>query len=75
RAIVQESATDALRARMLAGFNLGTMGGGPIGSLLVGILIGRIGPLNAVLIPSGLMLFLWAAIFFFTPLWKIEAPR
>ena len=75
RAIVQEGASDALRARMLAGFNLGTMGGGPIGSLLTGFVIRWVGPLDAVLIPAGLMIILWAVIFFFTPLWRIEAPR
>ncbi len=75
RAIVQESASDALRARMLAGFNLGTMGGGPIGSLLTGYVLRWMDPLDAVLVPAGLMLFLWAAIFFLTPLWRIEAPR
>jgi MFS family permease len=75
RAIVQERASDALRARMLAGFNLGTMGGGPIGSVLIGFLIAWIGPLDAVLVPSALMLVLWVAIFFLTPLWRIEAPK
>lgn len=75
RAIVQERASDALRARMLAGFNLGTMGGGPIGSVLIGFLIAWIGPLDAVLVPSALMLVLWVAVFFLTPLWRIEAPK
>jgi MFS family permease len=74
RAIVQESASDALRARMLAGFNLGTMGGGPIGSLLPGYVIRWLGPTDAVLVPCGLMVLLWAAVYFFTPLWRIEAP-
>jgi predicted MFS family arabinose efflux permease len=74
RAIVQESASDALRARMLAGFNLGTMGGGPIGSLLTGYVIRWLGPTDAVLVPCGLMVLLWAAVYFFTPLWRIEAP-
>src|SRR5690606_22138840 len=62
RAIVQESASDALRARMLAGFNLGTMGGGPIGSLLTGYVIRWLGPIDAVLVPCGLMVLLWAAV-------------
>jgi MFS family permease len=75
RAIVQESASDALRARMLAGFNLGTMGGGPIGAILTGYVIRWVGPLDAVLVPCSLMVVLWSAIFFFTPLWRIEAPR
>lgn len=75
RAIVQESASDALRARMLAGFNLGTMGGGPIGAVLTGYVIRWLGPIDAVLVPCGLMIFLWAAVYFFTPLWRIEAPE
>lgn len=75
RAIVQEGASDALRARMLAGFNLGTMGGGPIGALLTGFVIRWVGPLDAVLVPCSLMVVLWGAIFLFTPLWRIEAPR
>lgn len=75
RAIVQESASDALRARMLAGFNLGTMGGGPIGAILTGYVIRWVGPLDAVLVPCSLMVVLWSAIFLFTPLWRIEAPR
>ena len=75
RAIVQESATPALRARMLAGFNLGTMGGGPIGAVLIGYLIAAVGPLDAVLVPCGLMIFLWVAVYWLTPLWRVEAPR
>ena len=75
RTIVQESASDALRARMLAGFNLGTMGGGPIGAVLIGFVIAAIGPIDAILVPCGLMIFLWAAIYFFTPLWRLEAPQ
>lgn len=75
RSIVQETATDAMRARMLAGFTLGTMGGGPIGSFLTGYAIHWLGPLDAVLLPCGLMVVLWLSIFFFTPLWRMEAPR
>ena len=75
RAVVQEAASDAMRARMLAGFSLGTMGGGPIGSFLMGYVIAAIGPLDAVLIPVSLMILLWLAIFFFTPLWQMEAAR
>ncbi|MFN6942189.1 MAG: hypothetical protein ACK4OG_09340, partial [Parvibaculum sp.] len=55
--------------------NLGTMGGGPIGAVLIGFVIAAIGPIDAVLVPCGLMIFLWAAIYFFTPLWRLEAPQ
>lgn len=74
RAIVQEAATDALRARMLAAFQLGSMGGGPIGAFITGFLIKWLGPLDAVLVPAGLMIFLWLAMFLLTPLWRMEAP-
>lgn len=75
RAIVQEAATEALRARMLAAFQLGSIGGGPIGALLTGFVAKWLGPLNALLVPCTLMMALWLAIFFFTPLWNVEAQN
>ncbi|MGV8996343.1 MAG: MFS transporter [Parvibaculaceae bacterium] len=74
RAVVQEFAEPHMRARLIAAFQLGSMGGGPIGAVLTGILIQHLGPLDAVLVPVGLMIILWLSIFFFTPLWKMEAP-
>ncbi|MEN6543941.1 MFS transporter [Parvibaculum sp.] len=71
RAIVQEAATEALRARMLAAFQLGSIGGGPIGALLTGFVTKWLGPLNALLVPCSLMMMLWLAIFFLTPLWNV----
>lgn len=75
RAIVQESATDNLRARMLAAFQLGSIGGGPIGALITGFVVKWLGPLNALLVPCSLMLILWICVFTLTPLWSIEAPN
>jgi hypothetical protein len=63
-----------MRARLIAAFQLGSMGGGPIGALMTGYLIRWFGPLDAVLVPVGLMVVLWLSIFFFTPLWRLEAP-
>jgi MFS family permease len=74
RAVVQEFAEPHMRARLIAAFQLGSMGGGPIGAVLTGYVIAWLGPLDAVLVPVGLMVILWLAIFFFTPLWKMEAP-
>jgi MFS family permease len=74
RAVVQEFAEPHMRARLIAAFQLGSMGGGPIGAVLTGYLIKYMGPLDAVLVPVGLMVILWLSIFFFTPLWKLEAP-
>ena len=74
RAVVQEFAEPHMRARLISAFQLGSMGGGPIGAVLTGILIQHLGPLDAVLVPVGLMVILWLSIFFFTPLWTMEAP-
>ncbi len=74
RAVVQEFAEPHMRARLISAFQLSSMGGGPIGALLTGYVIKYLGVLNAVLVPVGLMAVLWLSIFFFTPLWKMEAP-
>jgi len=73
RAIVQIAATDTHRARVLSVFQIGMMGGGPIGAVMAGFVIQALGPLNAVLVPSSCMVVLWLVVFFSTNLWKIEA--
>jgi MFS family permease len=73
RAVVQEFAEPHMRARLISAFQLGSMGGGPIGAVLTGYVIKYLGVLNAVLVPVGLMAVLWLSIFFFTPLWKMES--
>ncbi|MDF1625735.1 MAG: MFS transporter [Parvibaculaceae bacterium] len=75
RAIVQMGATDSHRARVLSVFQLGSMGGGPIGALMIGFVITKLGPLNAVLVPSSCMVVLWLSIFFFTKLWRVEVSH
>lgn len=74
RAVVQEFAEPHMRARLISAFQLGTMGGGPIGAVLTGYVIKYLGVLDAVLVPVGLMVVLWLSIFFLTPLWSLEAP-
>ncbi len=73
RAIVQIAAVDSHRARVLSVFQLGMMGGGPIGAFGAGFVIEALGPLDAVLVPSSCMVVLWLLIFFLTNMWKIEA--
>lgn len=73
RAVVQEFAEPHMRARLIAAFQLGSMGGGPIGAVMTGYVIAYLGPLDAVLVPVALMVVLWLSIYFFTPLWKLEA--
>jgi MFS family permease len=77
RTIVQTAAPESHRARILAVFTMGMMGGGPLGSLIIGVLIENIGLLNAAIVPAIAMVFFWAAIYFLTSLWTLEAeaPR
>lgn len=53
RAVVQEFAEPHMRARLISAFQLGSMGGGPIGAVLTGYVIKYLGPLDAVLVPVG----------------------
>lgn len=50
RAIVQESAPDSHRARVLSVYSLGTLGGMPLGSVLMGWCIVTVGPLPSLLV-------------------------
>lgn len=73
RAIVQAAASDSHRARVLSVFQIGSMGGGPIGAIFIGYVISAVGPLNAVLVPSSFMVVLWLIMFFFSELWRVES--
>ncbi len=52
RTLVQAAAPPDHRGRVLSIFQLGYMGGAPIGALLIGFAIDRIGPINAIFIPT-----------------------
>lgn len=52
RTIIQEAAPDNMRARMLASFQLGIMGFGPLGSFLTGFIIEGFGPQKAMFFPG-----------------------
>jgi len=58
RGLIQSHAPESVRARVLSVFNLGLMGGGPLGAVADGALAQAIGPRAAVLIPAVLMLVL-----------------
>ncbi len=73
RTIVQRAAPEAMRARVLSIFLLAMMGTGPIGSVIYGFAIKEMGLLNTALLPAGLMLIVWPAMFFATDLWSLKA--
>ena len=73
RSIVQENAPDTHRARIMSIFSLAMMGGSPIGSLLMGLLIDQVGVHMATLFPViGMMI---TALFLLVrlPLWGIQS--
>lgn len=73
RLIIQESAPAEYRARVLAAFQMGIMGGAPIGALLTGLLTEFVPPQPAMLIPAVLMASIVLLMAFLTPMGGIRA--
>lgn len=69
RTIVQLTAPESHRARVLALYQLGFSGGAPIGALFMGFLVGWLGVFHALWVPSALMLAILLALRFLSPLW------
>lgn len=75
RTIIQESAPASHRGRILAVFQMGVLGGAPIGAFLSGFYVEWWGPQNAVLLPSAAMLLMLLAACLLTPIWTIRPPQ
>jgi len=74
RSLVQGSAPPSHRARILAAYQLGFVGGAPIGSFVVGYLVAALGLQNAMLVPLAGVAVLWIAALLFSRLWHLEPP-
>ncbi len=74
RGIVQAAAPEAHRARLLALFALGVMGGVPLGSLLAGWCAELLGLRGAVLVPVGGMLLVLVTLRLGSRLWWLKQP-
>jgi MFS family permease len=72
RLIVQEAAPQHLLARVLSIYQLGFMGGAPIGAAMLGIISDHSGPQMVVLVPSIGMIVMILAMGFLTPIWRIR---
>lgn len=70
RTIVQEAAPPEYLARIMSVFSLGLMGGMPLGSLMMGYLIGAWGPLDAALVPVGGVALTVLVVAFGSGLWR-----
>lgn len=74
RTIVQESASDEFRGRIMSVYSLGLLGSAPIGALVLGAIIEAFGTLNA-LIPAiilSVLLFLYGV--FLSPVYNYRSP-
>lgn len=74
RTIIQESAPASHRGRILAVFQMGVLGGGPIGALISGFLIELWGPQNAVLLPAAGMIVMLLLVCLISPIWSLRSP-
>ena len=72
RAIVQEASPPTHRARILSVYMLGMMGGMPIGSAIIGVLVEYMGIRNAVLVPGLGMLLIIAYLYLATSLYDVK---
>lgn len=72
RAIMQESAPEAQRARVLSVFSLALMGAGVLGQPVAGLLAGWLGPLGALGAGALGMLVFVGCVAFLTPVTKIH---
>ncbi|MBL4621123.1 MAG: MFS transporter [Immundisolibacteraceae bacterium] len=75
RTIIQQYTPESHRARVFAVYQLCFMGGGPLGSLMMGYLIQHLGPLQAAKFPPMGMVVVLILVVVFTDLWKLEAPK
>jgi MFS family permease len=75
RSLVQAAASPRHRARILAIYQLGFIGGTPIGAILIGFLVQRYGIFDAMLWPVVAMAAVWIAALLLSPLWQLEAER
>ena len=73
RSIVQENAPDTHRARIMSIFSLAMMGGAPVGSLLMGLLIDQVGVHMATLFPVIGMVITALFLVVRLPLWAIQS--
>ncbi len=74
RTVVQECAEEAYRGRILSVFTVSMMGTGPIGAVILGVLIETFGTLNALLPAIFVSIALAVYGTFYTPVWRYQSP-
>lgn len=72
RTIMQEQAPESQRGRVMSFYAFSFMGAGPIGALLSGLLVEKIGPQAALMAAGGSMLGVILLVGFTSRLWRLE---
>lgn len=75
RSVIQLSARPSHRARMLAVFQTTFMGAGPIGALIMGFAISKIGVTQSMIIPPIATLIVFVVVLLFTKIWQMPMPE
>ena len=75
RTLVQSAAPETHRARILSLFQLGLMGGAPVGALVIGYLAALTGPRGAAVYPATCMLLVLAGLLLRSRLWQQGEAR
>jgi MFS family permease len=75
RTLVQAAAPETHRARILSLFQLGLMGGAPVGALLIGYLAALTGPRGAAVYPAAGMLLVLTGLLLRSRLWQQGQAR
>ena len=73
RTIVQNAAPPAQLARVLSIYQLGFMGGAPLGAAMMGVLTDAVGPRNVALVPGLGLLTLVLVMLICSPIWRISS--
>ena len=74
RTIMQEHAPDDLRGRVMGFFSFSFLGSGPVGALLWGFTIEKIGPEHSMMAAAAAMLAVVSTVSVTTGLWRVGPP-
>jgi MFS family permease len=75
RTIMQEQAPPTQRARMMAFYSFSFMGAGPLGALFSGYMSAWLGPENALIVSSALMMTVVTIVSLTSSLWKFDSSH
>lgn len=70
RSIIQESAAPEFRGRILAVYNVGALGAQPLGALVIGLFVSKVGIVNGMWPALVVSVALCIYGVFFTPIWQ-----